>query len=101
MAERPRPVGVLAQLAEARQPQTTKHLQVLDRAGVVTYQRRLLARWWTPDGLRVSELVFEAPTSSQASRSASARASTSSRRPSPWTRTTPASQTAQTAARSD
>ncbi|MGP3965867.1 metalloregulator ArsR/SmtB family transcription factor [Nonomuraea sp. 3N208] len=143
LAERPRPVGVLAQLAEARQPQTTKHLQALERAGVVISQRSgqrrvyalrtaplrelaaaltrladtadqvggsretydryglslhaerlaakepgwadgrsfrflrslaahpeevwrhlteaaLLARWWTPDDLRVSELVFEA-----------------------------------------
>ena len=39
LAERPRPVGVLAQLADARQPQTTKHLQSLERAGVVTSQR--------------------------------------------------------------
>ncbi|MCX4979784.1 metalloregulator ArsR/SmtB family transcription factor [Streptomyces sp. NBC_00572] len=39
LAERARPVGVLAQLAEARQPQTTKHLQTLERAGVVTSQR--------------------------------------------------------------
>ncbi|QFG21495.1 metalloregulator ArsR/SmtB family transcription factor [Actinomadura sp. WMMB 499] len=143
LAERPRPVGVLARLADARQPQTTKHLQALERAGVVISQRSgqrriyalqpgplreladalnrladtadhaggfretfdryganldiereaaraegwadgrsfgfvrstaarpelvwrhlteesLLARWWTPDGLRVSELVFEA-----------------------------------------
>ncbi|RKT83459.1 Uncharacterized conserved protein YndB, AHSA1/START domain [Saccharopolyspora antimicrobica] len=140
LAERPRSVGVLAQLAEARQPQTTKHLQTLERAGVVTSQRTgqrrvyalrpgplrdlaielnrladtadragatydhygssldqerraagepgwadgrsfsfhrsltgnpdlvwrhltdpaLLAHWWTPDDLRVSELVFEA-----------------------------------------
>ena len=143
LAERPRSVGVLAQLAGARQPQTTKHLQTLERAGVVTSQRTgqrriyalrpgplrdlaaalgrladtaeqvggpretydrygaglhaerlaaeeqgwadgrvfrfrrsltgrpeqvwrhltepaLLARWWTPDDLRVSELVFEA-----------------------------------------
>jgi uncharacterized protein YndB with AHSA1/START domain len=30
---------VLAQLAEARQPQTTKHLQTLERAGVVTSRR--------------------------------------------------------------
>jgi len=143
LAERPRPVGVLARLAEARQPQTTKHLQTLERAGLVTSQRTgqrrvyalrpgplrelaavlngladtadraggpletyeryglglhaerlaaedagwadgrsfrflrsltgrpelvwrhltetpLLSRWWTPDGLRVSELVFEA-----------------------------------------
>ncbi|MEV8020308.1 metalloregulator ArsR/SmtB family transcription factor [Streptomyces sp. NPDC086554] len=143
LAERPRSVGVLAQLAEARQPQTTKHLQTLERAGIVSSQRTgqrriyalrpaplrdlaaalnrladtadqvddaratydryglslhaeriaaeksgwadgrsftflrslagrpelvwrhlteatLLARWWTPDDLRVSELVFEA-----------------------------------------
>ncbi|MET9376916.1 metalloregulator ArsR/SmtB family transcription factor [Streptomyces sp. NPDC003035] len=143
LAERPRPVGVLAQLAGARQPQTTKHLQTLERAGVVTSQRTgqrriyalrpvplqdlaatlsrladtasqaggtrasydrygaslhaeraaaeepgwadgrsftfhrplagrpelvwrhltepsLLSRWWTPDDLRISELVFEA-----------------------------------------
>ena len=143
LAERPRPVGVLAQLAGARQPQTTKHLQTLERAGVVSSQRSgqrriyslraeglrelaaalngmadavervggpqesferyglgveaerlaaqeagwadgrtfrfqrelagspdlvwrhltepaLLARWWTPDDLRISELVFEA-----------------------------------------
>ncbi|MEO3798254.1 metalloregulator ArsR/SmtB family transcription factor [Nonomuraea sp. B10E15] len=143
LAERPRSVGVLAKLAEARQPQTTKHLQTLERAGVVvsqrTGQRRVyalqpgplrdlaavlhrladtadrgggpretydrygvglhaerqaarapgwadgrsfrfrrsltgrperiwhyltdaspLARWWAPDGLRVSEFVFEA-----------------------------------------
>ncbi|MGW7267728.1 metalloregulator ArsR/SmtB family transcription factor [Streptomyces sp. NPDC054842] len=143
LAERPRSVGVLAQLAEARQPQTTKHLQTLERAGIVTSQRTgqrrvyalratplrelaaalvaladaveradgpqatydrhglslraerlaagepgwadgrsfgflrtlsgspglvwrhlteapLLARWWTPDDLRVSELLFEA-----------------------------------------
>ena len=143
LAERPRPVGVLAQLAGARQPQTTKHLQTLERAGIVSSQRSgqrriyrlnaaplrelatvlngladtadqpggsretldrfglnvqaerlaaegdgwadgrvfrfqrslaaraevvwrhltepsLLAEWWTPDDLRVSELVFEA-----------------------------------------
>ncbi|WP_101256810.1 metalloregulator ArsR/SmtB family transcription factor [Streptomyces barkulensis] len=143
LAERPRSVGVLAQLAEARQPQTTKHLQTLERAGIVISQRSgrrriyalrpgplrelaaelgrladtadraggprttydrygsslraerlaaqgpgwadgrsfrflqplvgrpelvwrhlteppLLARWWKPDDLRVSELVFEA-----------------------------------------
>ncbi|WP_030161751.1 metalloregulator ArsR/SmtB family transcription factor [Glycomyces sp. NRRL B-16210] len=39
LAERPRSVGVLARLAEARQPQTTKHLQALERAGIVTSQR--------------------------------------------------------------
>jgi len=54
LAERPRPVGVLAQLAEARQPQTTKHLQTLERAGLVigqrTGQRRVYAL--QPAGLR-------------------------------------------------
>jgi uncharacterized protein YndB with AHSA1/START domain/DNA-binding transcriptional ArsR family regulator len=39
LAERPRSVGVLAQLAGARQPQTTKHLQTLERAGLVTARR--------------------------------------------------------------
>src|SRR5690349_12388423 len=39
LAERPRPVGVLAQVAGARQPQTTKTLQTLERAGVVASQR--------------------------------------------------------------
>ncbi|QIG44348.1 metalloregulator ArsR/SmtB family transcription factor [Nocardioides anomalus] len=39
LAERPRPVGVLAQLAGARQPQTTKHLQTLERAGLVVGER--------------------------------------------------------------
>ncbi|MFI1582433.1 metalloregulator ArsR/SmtB family transcription factor [Embleya sp. NPDC020630] len=39
LAQRPRPVGVLARLAEARQPQTTKHLQTLERAGIVASQR--------------------------------------------------------------
>jgi uncharacterized protein YndB with AHSA1/START domain/DNA-binding transcriptional ArsR family regulator len=39
LAERPRPVGVLAQLAGARQPQTTKHLQTLERAGIVSSRR--------------------------------------------------------------
>ncbi|MCX5206333.1 metalloregulator ArsR/SmtB family transcription factor [Streptomyces sp. NBC_00237] len=39
LAERPRPVGVLAELAGARQPQTTKHLQTLERTGLVTSQR--------------------------------------------------------------
>lgn len=39
LAERPRSVGVLARLAGARQPQTTKHLQALEQAGVVTSRR--------------------------------------------------------------
>ncbi|TDD13637.1 metalloregulator ArsR/SmtB family transcription factor [Kribbella turkmenica] len=52
LAERPRSVGVLAQLANARQPQTTKHLQTLERAGLVvsqrTGQRRIYALQATP-----------------------------------------------------
>lgn len=52
LAERPRSVGVLAELAQARQPQTTKHLQTLERAGIVisqrTGQRRIYALQPTP-----------------------------------------------------
>jgi uncharacterized protein YndB with AHSA1/START domain/DNA-binding transcriptional ArsR family regulator len=39
LAERPRSVGELAELAGLRQPQTTKHLQTLARAGLVTVFR--------------------------------------------------------------
>ncbi|MFC9285005.1 metalloregulator ArsR/SmtB family transcription factor [Streptomyces collinus] len=71
LAERPRPVGVLAQLARARQPQTTKHLQTLERAGVVTSertgQRRIYAL--TPGPLRdlAATLTALADTAEQAS----------------------------------
>lgn len=70
LAERPRPVGVLAQLAGARQPQTTKHLQTLERAGVVaserTGQRRIYAL--QPDALRglAAELTRLADAAEQA-----------------------------------
>ncbi|MGH4030937.1 metalloregulator ArsR/SmtB family transcription factor [Actinomycetota bacterium Odt1-20B] len=47
LAERPRPVGVLARLAEARQPQTSKHLQTLERAGLVTAERTGQRRIYT------------------------------------------------------
>src|SRR4051812_13646064 len=47
LAERPRAVGELAELTGLRQPQTTKHLQTLARAGIVTVhplgQRRVYA----------------------------------------------------------
>jgi uncharacterized protein YndB with AHSA1/START domain len=47
LAVRPRSVGELAELTGARQPQTTKHLQTLARAGLVTVhplgQRRVYA----------------------------------------------------------
>ncbi|KQY29078.1 MULTISPECIES: metalloregulator ArsR/SmtB family transcription factor [Nocardia] len=47
LAERPRSVGELADLTGLRQPQTTKHLQTLARAGLVTVfplgQRRVYA----------------------------------------------------------
>ncbi|WP_410673295.1 metalloregulator ArsR/SmtB family transcription factor [Amycolatopsis sp. cmx-4-68] len=47
LAERPRSVGELAGLTGLRQPQTTKHLQTLARAGLVTVfplgQRRVYA----------------------------------------------------------
>lgn len=47
LAERPRSVGELAELTALRQPQTTKHLQTLARAGLVVVfplgQRRVYA----------------------------------------------------------
>ncbi|WP_018683095.1 metalloregulator ArsR/SmtB family transcription factor [Actinokineospora enzanensis] len=47
LVERPRAVGELAELTGLRQPQTTKHLQTLARAGLVTVfplgQRRVYA----------------------------------------------------------
>ncbi|MDI3387617.1 metalloregulator ArsR/SmtB family transcription factor [Streptomyces sp. B-S-A8] len=57
LAERPRSVGVLAQLAEARQPQTTKHLQTLERAGLVTAQRTGQRRIYTLRSAPLTELA--------------------------------------------
>lgn len=64
LAERPRTVGELADLTGARQPQTTKHLQTLSRAGLVTVvplgQRRVHALESSPLAAfagRVQELV--------------------------------------------
>ncbi|MDO3648319.1 metalloregulator ArsR/SmtB family transcription factor [Nocardia mangyaensis] len=64
LAERPRSVGELAELTGLRQPQTTKHLQTLTRAGLVTVfplgQRRVYAVEQAPiAGLarRLRELV--------------------------------------------
>lgn len=52
LAERPRSVGELAELAGLRQPQTTKHLQTLAKAGLVTVfplgQRRVYAAETAP-----------------------------------------------------
>jgi uncharacterized protein YndB with AHSA1/START domain/DNA-binding transcriptional ArsR family regulator len=70
LAERPRSVGVLAQLAGARQPQTTKHLQTLERAGVVTSRRTGQRRIYAlrSDALRelAAELTRLADTADQA-----------------------------------
>jgi uncharacterized protein YndB with AHSA1/START domain/DNA-binding transcriptional ArsR family regulator len=64
LAERPRSVGELAELTGLRQPQTTKHLQTLARAGLVTVfplgQRRVYAVETAPLAAlerRVHELV--------------------------------------------
>lgn len=64
LAERPRSVGELAELTGLRQPQTTKHLQTLNRAGLVAVyplgQRRVYALESGPlDALqrRLAELV--------------------------------------------
>src|SRR4051812_46290832 len=59
LAERPRPVGVLAQLAGARQPQTTKHLQTLQRAGAVTSQRSGQRRVYALQSAALRELALE------------------------------------------
>ncbi|HEX5115117.1 MAG TPA: metalloregulator ArsR/SmtB family transcription factor [Pseudonocardiaceae bacterium] len=57
LAERPRSVGELAELTGLRQPQTTKHLQTLARAGLVTVfplgQRRVYAL----DAVPLTDLV--------------------------------------------
>ncbi|MDM8085096.1 metalloregulator ArsR/SmtB family transcription factor [Cellulomonas cellasea] len=62
LAERPRPVGVLARLAGARQPQTTKHLQTLERAGVVVSQRSGQRRIYalSPEALREASAALSA-----------------------------------------
>ncbi|MEV0324347.1 metalloregulator ArsR/SmtB family transcription factor [Streptomyces sp. NPDC050658] len=57
LAERPRSVGVLAQLAEARQPQTTKHLQTLERAGLVTSRRSGQRRIYALRGAPLRDLA--------------------------------------------
>ena len=57
LAERPRPVGVLAQLAGARQPQTTKHLQTLERAGIVSSQRAGQRRIYSLQSAPLRELA--------------------------------------------
>lgn len=64
LAERPRSVGELAELTGLRQPQTTKHLQTLARAGLVAVyplgQRRVYALETAPLaalGRRLRELV--------------------------------------------
>ncbi|GAA3382062.1 metalloregulator ArsR/SmtB family transcription factor [Cryptosporangium minutisporangium] len=64
LAERPRSVGELAELTGSRQPQTTKHLQTLARAGLVAVyplgQRRVYAIETAPLaalGERLRELV--------------------------------------------
>ena len=57
LAERPRSVGVLAQLADARQPQTTKHLQTLERAGIVTSRRTGQRRIYALQPARLRELA--------------------------------------------
>src|SRR3954462_644281 len=59
LAGRPRPVGVLAQLAGARQPQTTKHLQTLERAGLVTSQRSGQRRIYALSSEPLRELAAE------------------------------------------
>jgi uncharacterized protein YndB with AHSA1/START domain/DNA-binding transcriptional ArsR family regulator len=49
LATRPRSVGVVAQLSGLRQPQATKHLQTLERAGLVTGRRSAQRRYYLLD----------------------------------------------------
>jgi len=46
LADRPRSVGVVADLGGLRQPQATKHLQTLERAGLVTSRRSAQRRYY-------------------------------------------------------
>lgn len=79
LAEHPRSVGELAELTGLRQPQTTKHLQTLARAGLVTVfplgQRRVYAMEAAPLAAlaeRLRELV-EMTEAHQGERDAIAR----------------------------
>lgn len=49
LADRPRSVGVVAELGGLRQPQATKHLQTLERAGLVTSRRSAQRRYYVLD----------------------------------------------------
>lgn len=57
LAETPRSVTVLAQLAGARRPQTTKHLQTLQRAGLVSSKRRGSRRIYSLNPSALKELA--------------------------------------------
>lgn len=57
LARRPRSVGVVAQLTGLRQPQATKHLQTLDRAGIVTSQRSAQRRIYALEPRPLRELA--------------------------------------------
>lgn len=73
IAERPRSVGVVAELTGLRQPQASKHLQTLERAGVAVSrrsgQRRIYAlepealRSLSAEIQRVAELASQSRTS--------------------------------------
>lgn len=57
LAARPRPVGVVAQHADLRQPQATKHLQALERAGLVTARRSAQRRYYVLEPQPLRELA--------------------------------------------
>jgi uncharacterized protein YndB with AHSA1/START domain/DNA-binding transcriptional ArsR family regulator len=57
LAERPRSVGELAELTGLRQPQTTKHLQTLARAGLVTVHPLGQRRVYAVDGAPLAAFV--------------------------------------------
>ncbi|MEV4516558.1 metalloregulator ArsR/SmtB family transcription factor [Dactylosporangium sp. NPDC049525] len=57
LAVRPQSVGILAQLSGAHQPQTTKHLQTLERADVVRSHRSGQRRMYTLRAERLRDLA--------------------------------------------
>jgi len=57
LADRPRSVGVVAGLGGLRQPQATKHLQTLERAGLVAGRRSAQRRYYVLDAAPLRALA--------------------------------------------
>lgn len=59
LAERPRSVGVVAELTGLRQPQATKHLQTLERAGLVISRRSGHRRIYAVETAALRAVILE------------------------------------------